>query len=68
MFHLMRFNLLLSVVPCLYALCPTALFATALCASAFCAPPLEELEQAAFENASRAVQDSIVQVETFGGA
>jgi len=54
----MRFRLLLSVVSCLYALCLSVLGA----------PPLEELEQAAFENASRAVQDSVVQVETFGGA
>ena len=29
---------------------------------------LEELEQAAFESATRFVQDSVVQVETFGGA
>jgi serine protease Do len=30
--------------------------------------PLEELEQLAFEDATRFVQDSVVQVETFGGA
>ena len=29
---------------------------------------LEELEQSAFESATRFVQDSVVQVETFGGA
>ncbi len=54
----MRFRIQLSVVSCLYAFCLSVLGA----------PPLEELEQAAFENASRAAQDSVVQVETFGGA